>query len=249
MLNSSKKILIINDFPPTYAKPFSHLNYGVSRDHNLLRDAPEKVALVVFTGGSDVSSTLYDTTPHYTTFSNLARDMEEIQLYHLAKDAEIPLAGICRGAQFLCVMAGGVLVQDITGHTRAHKIKACSPSNKNINIIDVTSSHHQMQYPAGKADVDFEVLAWGVETISKHYALDDKIVVAADKACIQLTTEPDVIWYPKIKALAAQYHPEWMHETSPGFIYFRELVDYYLVPLMEANETDQTREKITQTAG
>lgn len=243
------KILIINDHRPTYARPLEHLNLPVSRDHSLLQREPKSVALVVFTGGADVNPRLYDQSDHRSTHTNLARDMEETNLYNIANGNDIPMVGICRGAQFLCVMAGGVLVQDVTNHTSRHAIAASWPGKGQANTFEVTSSHHQMQYPAGMLKRDFEILAWTPSPRSDHYAFNHEITVPARKACNELKVEPEVVWYPGIKALAVQYHPEWMRESTEGFHYFQHLVDYYLVPLMEKNATNRERKEITQTAG
>ena len=159
-MSNSRRILIVNDHGPTYFKPFAHLGLGCTRDHKAIND-PESVALVVFTGGSDVSPGLYsNNAPHPRTFSDLARDTEEITIYETALDNKIPMAGICRGAQFLCVMAGGKLVQDITGHQGTHDVLARYP-NAGLKRIAVSSSHHQMQFPFDlKNYEDFEVLAF-----------------------------------------------------------------------------------------
>lgn len=37
-------------------------------------------------------------------------------LYNNAKRLQIPMVGICRGAQFLNVMAGGKMIQHVEGH-------------------------------------------------------------------------------------------------------------------------------------
>lgn len=97
--------------------------------------------LVVFCGGSDVDPSLYGEYKHSTTYSNIERDNHEKNKYELAKELGIPCAGICRGGQFLHVMNGGSLYQNVDGHT-CGKHEAIL-MGENIKFT-VSSTHHQM---------------------------------------------------------------------------------------------------------
>lgn len=243
MSNLRSKILVVNDHGPSHFKPFEFLGLNYSRDHSIVNKDPDSVALVVFTGGSDVTPGLYGAGIHASTHSDIERDIVETDIINAAVTQGIPLAGICRGAQLLCVMAGGVLVQDITGHHGKHEIRACYP-NGEIHKLLVSSDHHQMQYPCGSIPPDeYDILAWSEKPLSKYYIIDNKITVQAVSAAPELKREPDVVWYSKIKGLAAQYHPEWMRINSPGVKYFQELVEQYLVPLMEEDRVEHVGKK------
>ena len=104
-------------------------------------ETPEKADLVIFTGGEDVNPALYNAKPHQLTRFNEARDEREIELYRQCLEEGIPMLGICRGAQFLHVMNGGVLYQHVDGHNTAHNIYDI---NKQEHIAPVSSVHHQM---------------------------------------------------------------------------------------------------------
>lgn len=69
-------------------------------------------AIIVFDGGEDVSPELYGEKNLYSN-SNSRRDTWEANLWHLGRTYNIPMLGICRGSQFMCVMAGGSLYQDL----------------------------------------------------------------------------------------------------------------------------------------
>jgi gamma-glutamyl-gamma-aminobutyrate hydrolase PuuD len=205
-----------------------------------LLDNQNEIGLVVFTGGSDISPHLYNRTKHHSTYNAPHRDKVEVEVFEKALAAGIPMAGICRGAQFLCAMAGGQVVQDITGHAGANHLLTARWPDGRVTEVEVTSSHHQMQNPYGLSIEEYDVLAWSTETRSHHYITDAETKIEAAQGGL-LRNEPDVVWYPKIKALAAQYHPEWMEENSDGVQYFRSLVDHYLVPLIkEPNDTEGT---------
>jgi putative glutamine amidotransferase len=74
---------------------------------------------IMFTGGSDVNPDLYGEPPHATTKVKPERDTAELQLMRAALAADLPLFGIWRGMQLMCVAYGGRLHQhlpDVLGH-------------------------------------------------------------------------------------------------------------------------------------
>jgi len=248
---SRKKILVPNDSGSSYFEPFRFLGLGYTSDVTSIERYPDDIAMVVFTGGEDVSPSIYGRQQHPRTYASMNRDIVEMAVFHKALDLGLPMAGIYRGAQFLCVMAGGKLVQDISGHGQNHSLTALNPGG-NAEVVGVTSTHHQMQYPFDLVPgSQYEVLAWAQTPLSTHYAFDDSTIILAADATPELRLEPDVVWYPEIKALGAQFHPEWMADTSPGLQYYRRLVSHYLVPIMEANEprTAKSTNKTVKTAG
>lgn len=102
---------------------------------------PETADLVVFTGGPDVDPALYGQTPHESTKVSPDRDKADLELYALCLEKGIPMFGVCRGAQFLHVMNGGELYQDIDNHYQDHMIY--DPVEHRV-IQKVSSVHHQM---------------------------------------------------------------------------------------------------------
>ena len=82
-------------------------------------DVLEGLDGIMFTGGSDVNPDLYGEPPHATTKVKPERDAAELLLMRAALDADLPLFGICRGMQLMCVAYGGRLHQhlpDVLGH-------------------------------------------------------------------------------------------------------------------------------------
>lgn len=105
---------------------------------------PDKADLVVFTGGSDVDPALYNQKPHSSTYFNTQRDTDCIDLYLHCVENGIPMFGVCRGAQFLHVMNGGTLFQDVDNHNGDHSIWAL---REGVHISHISSVHHQMVMP------------------------------------------------------------------------------------------------------
>ena len=69
---------------------------------------------LVFSGGSDLDSDLYDQEPHDETFGVVPeRDRAELALLEAAFARDLPVLAVCRGSQVLNVARGGDLVQHL----------------------------------------------------------------------------------------------------------------------------------------
>lgn len=229
----AKSILVVNDPSRSYGRPLECLGLPFTYNHDDLFTHPEKIALVLFTGGEDVNPVFYGRTRHPSTYYNVGRDTEEYEIFQEAFANNIPMTGICRGSQFLCVMAGGVLVQDVTGHTGSQHNLRYQLKDGDAGSVLVNSTHHQMQYPWQMKDEDFEILGWTEVPRSRHYIMDKETLIPALNASQELRMEPDCVFYKKINALAMQYHPECLPEEHPGWGFSQKLVELYVRPLVE----------------
>ena len=76
---------------------------------------------LVLSGGTHVHPGRYGQQPQVTARYDLKRDATDTQLLQQAEAINIPVLGICRGAQFINVFHGGSLCQNVTPlrvHTR-----------------------------------------------------------------------------------------------------------------------------------
>jgi putative glutamine amidotransferase len=77
---------------------------------------------LIIAGGADVNPARYGAVPDATvTRWYDDRDASELWLLDAARDAALPVLGICRGMQIMAVHAGGALIQhlpDAVGHAR-----------------------------------------------------------------------------------------------------------------------------------
>lgn len=174
--------------------------------------------VVLFTGGEDVSPSLYKCKKYESTYCNPDRDRVEVEVFKQIKPNQLVL-GICRGSQFLCVMNGGLLVQDCCNHAigSTHEI-----TNGNM-MYQITSTHHQMQYPFNLNEADFKLLYWS-KGLSNFYE-GDKI----KSNLISMYGEPEIVLYHKKncpKCLAIQGHPE-MIPDSPVSKMINNLIKTY----------------------
>nr|KGA06405.1 MAG: glutamine amidotransferase [actinobacterium acMicro-1] len=94
-------------------------------DLEAARDLVSRLDGLLLPGGKDVDPARYGQTPHETT-DEPRRDRDSLEDYLLtaAIEANLPLLGICRGAQILNVHQGGNLVQhlpEVIGHDHYQK--------------------------------------------------------------------------------------------------------------------------------
>jgi gamma-glutamyl-gamma-aminobutyrate hydrolase PuuD len=129
-----------------------------------------------------------------------------------AKELDVPIIGVCRGAQMLCALAGGFLIQDVTAHGRSHMA-----TTSKGDMFQVSSLHHQMMYPF---EVEHEMLAWASRPQSAHYLDVD--------TPIEVKIEPEAVWFPKVKGFAIQWHPEFMDSGCTATKYCHEVLKGYL---------------------
>jgi len=88
----------------------AHTHYirpGSSTDVSLLDG-------LVLSGGTHVHPNRYGQQPQVTARYDLKRDETDFRLLKQAEEIDIPVLGICRGAQFINVFHGGSLCQNVT---------------------------------------------------------------------------------------------------------------------------------------
>jgi putative glutamine amidotransferase len=169
------------------------------------------IDLLLFTGGEDVNPELYgDKVGKYTGISK-SRDEIEQKIFHKFGN-NIPKLGICRGAQFLTVMAGGKLIQHVENHTRAHSIvlfqehKFLAKNQLTSADYNVTSTHHQMMYPYNLSNEEYEIIAFSKLHLSETYLNGDDEEIKKPLTFV----ECEIVYYPRTNSLCIQAHPEYM---------------------------------------
>lgn len=185
-----------------------------------LVDTIEEADLVMFTGGEDVNPALYGENPHYTTSFSTYRDDQDIKCFNRAVELGKPMLGICRGSQFLTVMNGGKLIQNVTNHG----IGGGHTITDNIGTtFTITSTHHQMHFPFEMEKGLYSIVAWSSTKRSDKYE--------GEGGAIELPkdfVESEIIYFPQTRSLGIQGHPEHYDFNHPTNKYLRELVKDYL---------------------
>ena len=162
----------------------------------------EDADLVMFTGGEDVTPSLYKEAQHPLTGNNMFRDLSEEAEFKKAQRLGKKMLGICRGSQFLCVMAGGKLVQHQYNPDYLHTILVDDPRRKLI----ISSTHHQAQFPFNLEKDEYKIIGWtkGISPIHQGANFEE----------MNPEVECEIVSYPKIKALGIQGHPEKLVEDK-----------------------------------
>lgn len=159
----------------------------------------DEIDLLIFTGGADVSPSFYKEKVGKYTHVMTHRDVEERKIYR--EYTNTPKLGICRGAQFLTVMAGGKLIQHVGQHGISHLVE-----DKEGNVLSITSTHHQMMYPYEILADKFDLIAWSEEKRSETYLNGNN----EEMPILPTFKEPEIVYYEGENSLAIQGHPEFV---------------------------------------
>ena len=185
----------------------------------------EEANLVFFTGGHDVTPSIYGER-NVASGCDWMRDMHETEIFNYCRGADVPMAGICRGSQFLHTQMQGKLWQDVTGHANSTKHPLVD-LDTGETIAATTSTHHQMVRMAWTNHLSaqsngFELFGKPPEPLSKHYRCADTTFfwsadgrLMGDRTQLSLDelasgiVEVEGYRYPDARIMAFQGHPEW----------------------------------------
>jgi gamma-glutamyl-gamma-aminobutyrate hydrolase PuuD len=208
-----KKVFIVSNYGTEYTDMFLAAGWEVV-------DTMSSADLVQFTGGSDVTPSLYGQHAHFKTYNQPARDAFEVLQFKAAQKAGLPMAGICRGGQFLNVMCGGSLWQHVEGHCGPHLAQYTTGSE--IRDIMVSSTHHQMIIPINNPKKYELLMSARQEGIKEkcggtHQSSKQVIKMAKDKKDVE------ALFYHEKKCLCFQPHPEFAGLKRLAALYFEYL--------------------------
>lgn len=167
---------------------------------------------LIIGGGDDISPEHYGGDIDAKVKLDPERDQLEIAWIRRALESEIPLLGICRGAQLINVVLGGTLHQDIRSLRKKTYNRPGLLPTKQVRLtadsrmaqivgkarLRVNSLHHQAIKQPG---TDLRIGGWDLDDITQ--AVEDK----AGRAII-----------------GVQWHPEYLFYVPSQFAIFRWLV-------------------------
>jgi putative glutamine amidotransferase len=179
-----------------------------------VRHAPSgrPLSALVIGGGNDISPEHYGGDLDAKVKLDPERDKLEIDWIQRALEQEIPLLGICRGAQLINVVLGGRLHQDIRPlRKRTHDRPGLLPT-KQVRLVPdsilanvcgkarlrVNSLHHQAIRDPGR---DLKVVGWDLDEITQ---------------AVECSIGRSVI--------GVQWHPEYLFYLPSQFALFRWLL-------------------------
>ena len=203
--------------------PFLELTDKVVKVDGPSEFADDERGFLVLWGGADISPTIYGAKRNPHTYAHEAmslRDRLEVNLAREAMSRGMLIVGVCRGAQLMCALSGGKLVQHVSGHSSSHDMET-----EDGLIMDTSSLHHQMMYPW---NVDHELIAWSSPPLSSYHqgeTVDEDLVAPVERG--GLPVEPEIVFFPETNALAIQGHPEYRNPDTPFVKYCNQLIKEY----------------------
>ncbi len=202
------KIYIVNG-NGDYNRLFLSLGFAITNDLN-------EADIVCFTGGEDVTPSLYGDAKHPYTGNNVYRDTKESNIFEECLTNNVPMVGICRGAQFLNVMSGGRMYQHVEKHCGNHVITDLQTGE----TVLVSSTHHQMMMPSPEGLLVASSALGG----SREWYEGEIFKKDVSKEDIE------VVYYEHTKCLCTQFHPEFESEEYAGMKeYFKGLLSRFLI--------------------
>ena len=159
------------------------------------------------------------------------RDEEEQVVFEYGLRHGIPMAGICRGGQFLNVMCGGKMYQHVDGHATGttHAVSPTIASERLVpTTFQVTSTHHQMMIPSEMATLLL------VADMASRLEYMTRGSIGYKESAVRDDTE--ALWYPEQKVLCFQPHPEYLGKDSEcQKAYFSFIAEFLGVSSAEKN--------------
>jgi putative glutamine amidotransferase len=206
------------------SKPFDKIfNQAYNPVLSSISQVKDADALLLW-GGEDIHPSFYREKPHpfndTKTPEPSYRDMLEWRMLQEAVEHDVPIIGVCRGAQLLCAFAGGSLIQHVSGnfHKHGHEIETYDGLS-----IFAKANHHQMMMPD---NTKHDLLAW-VENKSEGYGGESGKDVTTGMY-VEKKIDPEVVYFSDVNGIAIQPHPEW-HEDSkdPFCTWILQQLDYF----------------------
>jgi gamma-glutamyl-gamma-aminobutyrate hydrolase PuuD len=223
-MTNSIKIYVVDHYYPSYAKFYgtkdvkSEAHYANwIKPHTVTNDIAE-ADLVLFTGGEDISPSLYYQRPHKRTSFSKDRDKYERDMFDQALALGKTMLGICRGGQLLHTLNGGQMIQHVSNHGTRHEV--WSPEGKEMVV---SSMHHQMMElnPEIMDRVDILLVSCGVSTCYEGEVTGKDI----ESAPFHKNQEPEALMYKDTKCICIQGHPEAMdNKDSELHQYLRKII-------------------------
>jgi hypothetical protein len=164
----------------------------------------KKEDVVIFSGGADVNPEMYgELRGEFTYQPDKFKDERERAVFRHAQSVGASCLGICRGAQLLCVLSGGKLIQHVTGHNKgSHNVMTYEGG-----FFEVSSVHHQMMWPY---NVKNHFLIANAVSVGKSFCEYGKDFEYGHgykgQGC--WSKEPEIVYFPDTRSLCIQGHPE-----------------------------------------
>jgi hypothetical protein len=215
--------------------PFSDLFDDYIDHQDFDWNTVDKNTYICFGGGTDVNPAYYgEPVGAWTMKPDYQRDVYEATIFRKCVGRVGGFIGICRGSQFLTVLNGGKLFQDVDGHAMMGVHRILTPDGE----IWATSTHHQMMNPFKMHEDHYKIIAQSAPSRGHKYYNGYNVDMGPPPS------EPEIVWYPQTDSLAIQGHPEYVPQEHEFSKYCRKLVEDYLFKPKLIEQPVQTKETV-----
>jgi putative glutamine amidotransferase len=165
-------------------------------------DALDRLDALVVSGGPDVDPERYGQSAHPTSVWQAERDVAELTLLRAALERDLPVLGVCRGAQLMAVEAGGALHQhlpdtlDHGGHRPASERGAVPSYGRHaVRLAPGTLLHKILGDEVVANSLHHQGIAHPGRLTAVGWSTDDDLIEAVE--------DPE-----RTFAIGVQWHPE-----------------------------------------
>ena len=185
------------------------------------KNALAEVDALVVTGGEDIDPSYYNAEPDEKLEDiNEARDTSDSILITEALDEDIPMLATCRGMQFLNVLSGGALYQDLSTQNPSEIVHRDQNHEEWVKHEITVDADNIVADAFGGAGT-YIVNSWHHQAVDK---LGDnlKVVATAPDGVVEAIVRED-----KTYVMGLQFHPEAMiDEGDDSFLtFYTNLID------------------------
>lgn len=168
---------------------------------------------IIIGGGDDIDPQHYGLSGDAGATYDSARDMFELKMVHLALEKQIPILGICRGAQLINVAMGGDLHRDL------RPLRKKTPNRNSIFLIKkaILDKKSYLKQVFGSDNIGINSLHnQAIQTVAKDLA-----VAARDEDGFIQAVESHNRF-----VVGVQWHPEYLPYISTQRKLFKEFARY-----------------------
>ena len=185
-----------------------------------VEDVVKDVDIVIFTGGEDISPTLYAVPEEWHGIEeekdyNAERDISDYLTMSYCLDEDIPVLGFCRGMQMLSVISGGEVIQDIPTYFNEQGIEYSYQHRNQKETPDSYRDYASHDVTVDKNSFLYEI--FGTETLAGCPSWHHQAVKSVDNTPLAVTGYTDTNGIKMIEAVertdktfavGLQFHPE-----------------------------------------
>ena len=160
---------------------------------------------LLLSGGDDIDPATYGQAPHPALGTPSAkRDAHERDLLDAALEADLPILGVCRGAQVLNVHLGGTLHQHVPAHTDT--------------TLPIDQAFHRVAF--GDGSIGQQVYGVEIDVNSLHHQGIDRLAPELVASGVTVGGPDDglveAVEIPGKPVLGVQWHPEMTGHVDPS---------------------------------